>query len=157
MIFIIKNNINSLKRAFRKKAENYIIDENGYLCYKMNIKNIIKEEDDIIDNKENNNNEINIDNSLKNFELLRIPYKIDEFELIKTIHEKINWDDTCKEFLKEGYYYVGYAYDIRYVISKCIRCAEKNKNFFKKNHVNLLYLINQKIDIYLIIQKFLKI
>ena len=36
----------------------------------MNIKNIIKEEYDIFEDKENNNNEINIDNSIKKIRII---------------------------------------------------------------------------------------
>ena len=86
------NNIESNKRAFRKKAEKYEIDPNGYLCYKMKDKNdLYNEIDDNLDFVDNKITNLNKQNNLSDYSLYVIQYKTNEFELIKNIHERNNF------------------------------------------------------------------
>lgn len=71
---------------------------------------------------------------LRQYSLVRIPYKINEYNLIKDIHIKSNhrcYEDTRKEVLKLKYYYYRFINDIKYIISKFRICTVKNKNLAK--------------------------
>ena len=137
------------KRLFRRKANNYEIDKNGYLCYKIpyyglgednsNSSSFEEKEEEIISEKHNKKK---LSNKNKNFyfekglySLYIIPFKINEYTLIRNIHENINhrnWEDTRKEFKKQKYYYRGYINDIKYIVSNCTQCNQKNFKFYKK-------------------------
>ena len=109
---------------------------------------------EIVDNLDFEDNKItnlNKQNNLRDYSLYVIPYKINEFEFIKNIHERINlhnWNDTRKEFLKNRYYYIGYTYDIKYVCTRCPQCAQKNRNFFKREPSKYI-LFNKPRDSYI--------
>ena len=141
--------IETKKRAFRKKAENFEIDKFGYLCYKLpdldesssNSSEDVSDEETkkIVDqnNKLEKKNKKNKKELIKlgKYTLYKIPYQENEFELIKKIHVQKNhrnWEDTRKEMKKLRYYYKGYVNDIKYIISNCPVCCEKNINFYKR-------------------------
>lgn len=70
-----------------------------------------------------------------NYSLFTIPYKINEYELIKKIHSELNHrnaEDVRKEFIRRKIYYYGFTIDIKYVISKCSICLQKNSNYYKR-------------------------
>ena len=123
-----KENIEK-KRAFRRKASNFAIDKDGYLCYKKPDNNrgddSFKDSEDNLEkdksNKDiqnnNNNNILTKKELIKSgkYSLFKIPFKCNEYNLIKEIHEKINHrniDDTRKEFKRLKYYYYRYTLDI---------------------------------------------
>ena len=63
---------------------------------------------------------------------------MNEYDLIRNIHGEINHrcaEDTRKEMKKRKIIYRGYANDIKYVLSRCITCLQKNKNYIKRNIV----------------------
>ena len=69
------------------------------------------------------------------YSLYKIPFRENEYDLIKQIHQNINhrnWEDTRKEFKKQRYYYRGYINDIKYIISNSPTCYQKNANFYKR-------------------------
>ena len=124
-----------LKRNNNQNGKNY-----PKCIYKSNDNDSSEEYDDISDeiheNKTNKNKltKKEIINAGK-YSLYKIPYQCNEYDLIKDIHEKINhrnFDDTRKEFKKLRYYYYGYTIDIKYILNKCSICAQKNKNFARK-------------------------
>ena len=58
--------------------------------------------------------------------------------LIRNIHDEINHrcvEDTRKEMKKRKIIYRGYGYvnDINNILSRCITCLQKNKNYIKRN------------------------
>ena len=146
------------KRAFRRSATNYLIDNFGNLCIKKydneieinneeeNDNNNKEEKDNITDEENENNFENenvivneeeskieNLKDNLKeknyrnknNYTLYVIPYKINEYELIKNIHRELNHrnsEDIRKELIRRKIYYYGYTNDIKYIISKCPIC-----------------------------------
>ena len=105
------------KRAFRKTAENYAINNFGYLCFKIPVKDV----DESSSSEQNSEEELEINKKLNSknknkhlskkelikigkFSLYQIPFQVNEYDLIKTIHEKNNhrnWEDTRKEFKKK--------------------------------------------------------
>lgn len=73
-----------------------------------------------------NNNTKNNFNKNKSTTLYKIPYKTNEYELIKKIHINLNhhnWEDVRKETKKQRIYYYGYINNIKYIISRCNICA----------------------------------
>ena len=144
-----KNEAN--KRAFRKKAEKFELDKFGYLCYKIPDKEENESTSSEIDSDSEIEKEKKNDVKLKNkinsnytkkeliklgkYSLYKIPFQINEYDLIKKLHEEnnhCNWEDTRKEFKKQGYYYRGYINDIKYIITKCPTCYQKNANFYTR-------------------------
>ncbi len=135
-IYTEEDNIEKNKRALRQKAQNYEIDKNGYICFKIS-DNKVKDKDSLVRSFDSNNNNKNnhcnlndkIDIKFSKKDLLKtglytlylIPYKIGEYKLIRDIHENINhrnWKDTHKEMKRQRYYYCRYVNNIKYVISK---------------------------------------
>ena len=145
------NTIETKKRAFRKKAENFEIDKFGYLCYKIPDKEENESSSSEMDSDAGLGAEKKYDINLKKekstkfskkelikrgkYSLYKIPFQQNEYDLIKKIHEENNhrnWEDTRKEFKKQRYYYRGYINGIKYIISKCPTCYQKNSNFYKR-------------------------
>ena len=128
------------------KADNFEISKDGNLCYK--IPGYGDEEENSLNSKDNGNKkETKNLKSLKKsnirrkkeyikkglYTLYNIPFKVNEYDLIRDIHIKNNhrnWEDTRKEFKKLRYYYRGYINDIRYIISNCPTCNQKNFKFY---------------------------
>ena len=146
-----ENKKETKKRAFRKKAEKFEIDKFGYLCYKIPDNEENESSSSEIDSESGLEKEKKEDINIKNkknikstkkeliklgkYSLYKIPFQQNEYDLIKKIHEENNhrnWEDTRKEFKKLRYYYRGYINDIKYVISKCPSCYQKNANFYKR-------------------------
>ena len=152
--------IETKKRAFRKAAENYEIDNLGYLCYKIPDKEEDESTESENDSQDENNKiketKVKLQSKKKSkkelikcgqFSLYRILYQVNEYELIKNIHEQNNhrnWEDTRKEFKKLKYYYRGYINDIKYIISKCSACYQKNSKFFKREKCKTIIFDNPK-------------
>ena len=89
------------------------------------------EENKLLENNKYENN---------NYILFTIPYKINEFELIKKIHSELNHrnaEDVREEFIRRKIYYYGFTIDIKYIISKCSSCMQKNSNYYKDLLQNL--------------------
>ena len=94
------------KKGFRKKAQKYIIDDDGYLCYKKyyNNKDSSSDESEDLDNKvfaKNYKNQKNIN-------------------IIRNIHDEINHrcsKDTKNEMKKRKIIYRGYVNNIKYILS----------------------------------------
>ena len=79
-----------MEKLISKERKKYEIYKEGKLCIQLNFK---KEEDSFSENSENeNNNESDVDNTVKsdNYILYEIPFRINEYELIRKIHEEIN-------------------------------------------------------------------
>ena len=94
------------KRAFRRSSSNYLIDNNDNLFIKKYDKDNENIEDDnnedILNNKSNDNFSNNNNVNKKIYTLFVIPYKIDEYELIKKIHKELNHrnlEDIRNEFI----------------------------------------------------------
>ena len=69
-----------------------------------------------------------INYKLGKYSLFRIPYKNDEFKLIRKIKIELNhrnWKDTKKVFKRLHYYYSGYINDIKHIISLSHLYAQK--------------------------------
>ena len=77
------------------------------------------------------------------YSLYIVPFKINEYSLIRNIHENNNhrnWEDTRKEFKKQKYYYRGYINDFKYIVSNCTQCNQKNFKFYKKEkYITILF------------------
>ena len=144
------DNIENKKRLFRRKANNYEIDSNGFLCYKIPDYGL-GEDNSNSSNDEDKEEENNIEQPIRKKHIIKknkqyyfekglyslyvIPFKINEFTLIRNIHENNNhrnWEDTRKEFKKQKYYYRGYINDIKYIVSNCETCNQKNFKFYKR-------------------------
>ena len=72
--------------------------------------------------------------------------------IIEDIHKKLNhrnWEDTRKEFLRQNWFYFGYVNDIKYIISKCSICLQKNRKFYKREPSKII-LFERPKDRYLI-------
>lgn len=95
-IYECNDNIKTKKRAFRRNASNFEIDNDGMLCYK------------IPDSYNDNDSSEEYDNiSEEKHENKTINNKLTKKDIIKagkySLHEKINhgnFDDTRKEFKK---------------------------------------------------------
>ena len=144
------NVLESKKRAFRKAAESFEINKFDKLCYRLvdkeevndsfesnedNKINIDKEKE--IDKLSEKINKISLNKKRKKFlkeekyTLYEIPYKINEYNLIKDIHIELNHRSSeyvRKEIKKRHIYYKGIVNDIKYVISRCMICAQKNNS-----------------------------
>ena len=49
-----------------------------------------------------------------------------------------------KRIKKNKYYYSGYINDIKYIISKCPVCYQKNANFYKREKSKIIIFDNPK-------------
>ena len=139
------------KRLFRRKAENFEINNFGNLCYKIpdygeDDENSYNSEENDFENENKKN--INIKHKTNKrkkqeyinkglYTLYTIPFQVNEYNLIREIHIKNNhrnWEDTRKEFKKLRYYYRGYINDIKYIIANCPSCNQKNFKFYKREN-----------------------
>ena len=110
-IYECEDNIETKKRVFRRKASNFEIDEDDILCYKVpdsyNGNDSSEESDDFSNENKKNKSKLTKKDLIKagRYSLFKIPYKCNEYDLIKEIHEKINhrnFDDTRKNLKNKG-------------------------------------------------------
>lgn len=160
-VYNTKNNLETKKGNFREKASKFAIDKFGYLCFKLpnedsDSEDIYNEEEEKHEKQTSIQNNINRKDYKKirrekfkkgEFSLYRIPYRQDEYQLIRKIHEENNhrnWEDTRKEFKKQKYYYRGSINDIKYILSNCPVCAQINIKFYKRESCKTIIFDNPK-------------